>query len=172
MTAEGLDPELVAMAKVAEALGPLAADAQKRVVSWAANRYGAVPVSVPPIAPATQARSGVDYEEFVDLFHDVNPRTDAGRALVASYWFQVVQGRGALRAQELNDALKDLGHRLPNVTDALSKLEDRRPALLRQVSKSGRSRQSRKTYRLTQEGVAEVKRLLAQGAEAEGGDTQ
>jgi len=47
-----------------------------------------------------------------------------------------------------------------NVTSALRSAQERKPALVRQVHKSGRSAQSWKTYRLTTSGVSYMRRKL------------
>jgi hypothetical protein len=163
------DPEVTAVAQVIETLEPLDPDTRRRVLALASSRYSGDRSSSPLGSTITSLLNGVgEYTEFVDLFHAFNPKTEAERALVAGYWFQVLQGRPALLAQEINDVLKDLGHRLSNVTDALTKLENRRPALARQVSKSGRSRQARKTYRLTREGISAVERAIGGGTQGSG----
>jgi hypothetical protein len=102
----------------------------------------------------------------VDLFDAANPRTDPERAEVAAFWFQVIQNNSSWQSQTLNNALKDLGHGLGNVTDALNSLQERRPAHVRQVSKAGSSRQARKTYKLTTAGVNAVRAMLGRPAEA------
>ncbi len=100
------------------------------------------------------------YAAFVDLFDQANPKTEPERALVGGYWFQEISGHPSFDAQEVNNALKDVGHGIGNVTQALNSLQNRKPALVRQMSKSGKTKQARKKYKLTTAGSAAAGRLL------------
>src|SRR6266581_1516709 len=99
------DPEITAMGTIAEALADLDTDAQTRVLHWAARRFN---VSLPSAErPLTGGRRGLRngaegldtdgnedavFQDFVDLFDGAGPRTEAERALVGAYWFQIVGG--------------------------------------------------------------------------------
>jgi hypothetical protein len=167
------DAELTAMTTVAVALSGLDEGARERVLTWAASRFN---ITVGRSAGRSAGSGGSgdaggsgeprEFAEFVDLFDAANPQTDPQRAAVAGYWFQVIQNNASWQSQTLNSALKDLGHGLSNVTDALDSLQERRPAFVRQVSKSGSSRQARKTYKLTTAGVNFVRGMLGRVPEA------
>jgi len=176
------DPEIKAMSEITAALERIEdSEARTRILSWATTRFAPnVRVSSGGGAAGRDgARAGGDgdqhgddgagtqeYAVFVDLFDAARPRTEPERALVGGYWFQVVQGASDFPSMSVNNALKDIGHGVSNITDALSKLQNRKPAAqIRQVAKSGRSRQGRKRYKLTTAGVAEVKRMLGVAAE-------
>jgi hypothetical protein len=175
------DPEIKAMGTIAGALVDLDKEAQARVLDWAARRFD---VSLPSGGSPSgrgrrEGRNGgggsdlnppedVEFQDFVDLFDGAGPRTDAERALVGGYWFQIIGGSSDFQSQEVNTALKDVGHGVGNITQALDQLQNRSPALVRQVAKSGRTRQARKKYKLTTAGTAAVRRMLAgQDGEAE-----
>ncbi len=79
---------------------------------------------------------------------------------MAGYWFQVVQNQADFVGQAVNNALKDVGHGVGNITNALSSLQSRKPALVRQVAKSGRTQQARKKYKLTTAGVSAVRAMM------------
>jgi hypothetical protein len=53
-----------------------------------------------------------------------------------------------------------LGHGLINITAALDDLREAKPALVLQVGKSGKSRQARKTYKLTIAGIKSVEEMI------------
>jgi hypothetical protein len=167
------DPELTAMTKVAEALSVLDEGARERVLTWSSSKFN-ITIGRPAGRGAGGTTGGAEggpgdvreFNEFVDLFDAANPRTDAERAAVAGYWFQLIQSNASWQSQTLNSALKDLGHGLSNVTDALDSLQERRPALVRQVSKSGSSRQARKTYKLTTAGINMVRGMFGRTPEA------
>jgi len=160
------DPEITAMAAVSNALADLDESARKRVLDWAANKHGVVLNSGGSQRTSNRGAAGADnnaageYEEFVDIFDAAGPQTDVEKALVAAYWFQEIQGQGNFGAQQINDALKDLGHGVGNITQALDALRSRKPSFVNQVGKSGSTRQARKTYKVTKAGSSEVARLL------------
>jgi hypothetical protein len=172
------DPEIEAMGQVVAALDTLGHDddARVRVLRWAADRYGVVIAPAAP-EPSVQISSGpVEdkplrtpdvrdvsepvFEQFVDLFDAVDPRSDVDKALTAAYWLQVVSNQSSWQALRVNNLLKDMGHGVGNVTSALRTAQERKPALVRQVHKSGRAAQSWKTYKLTTSGISHVRRKL------------
>jgi hypothetical protein len=170
------DPEVVAMASIAQALAGLDADAQARAIEWAAKKYG-VALGSPPRKGTTSSGgvvrdlpgdAGDTFEHFVDLFGATSPSSDADRALVGAYWFQHVKGQPSFDSQQVNNALKDVGHGVGNITQALTSLQLRKPALVRQMAKGGKTRQARKTYKLTSAGISAVNVLLTSGD----GDTE
>jgi hypothetical protein len=162
-----LDLEITAMTDVASALTSLDEDARGRVLRWAAERFE---VALQPIravaleedseaSPMTVAASS-EYTSFAELFENATPRTTTDKALIAAYWFQVVQGSSGFQSQQLNTELKNLGHGLTNVTDSLGSAERAKPTLVMQVNKSGKSKQARKTYKLTLAGINYVKGMI------------
>ena len=173
------DPEIEAMSQVVAALDLLGPDdgARVRVLRWAADRYGVLIAEPAPAKPsyglldepvqdrpsrAPDVREAVEptYEHFVDLFDAVDPKSDVDKALTAAYWLQVVSKQPSWQSLRVNNLLKDMGHGVGNVTSALRSAQERKPALVRQVHKSGRAPQSWKTYKLTTSGVAYVRRKL------------
>lgn len=168
------DPEVDAMSAVAAALTTLGEDAQGRVLRWAAERYAVnVPKGVRPGGPAGDRSSTDDdvndqeivdhspaYEHFAELFGKARPDTEADRALVAAYWLQVIQGKNAWQSAALQKELKHLGHASGNITTALTRNIAMKPQRVIQLQKSGSSKQARKTYKVTEEGLAHVRGML------------
>jgi hypothetical protein len=171
------DLEIEAMSQLAAALDSLTEDARARVLRWAADRYGAPTVTAtvgrasagaregvfedkPPRAAEVRDASERSFEHFVDLFDAVDPKSEVDRALTGAYWLQVVSKQDSWQSLRVNNLLKDMGHGVANVTSALRTAQERKPALVRQVHKSGRSQQSWKTYKLTTSGVSHIRRML------------
>jgi len=174
------DPEIEAMGQVVAALEKLDHDHEGlgRVLRWAAARYGVLLDG--PVPPARsqadqpeqvfdqQASRGVDtraaaepiFEDFVDLFDAVDPRSDVDKALTGAYWLQVVSKQPSWQSLRVNNLLKETGHGVTNVTAALRGAQGRKPALVRQVRKNSKSPQSWKTYKLTTSGVSYMRRKL------------
>lgn len=167
------DAEIAAMSAVAKALEPLDELVRRRVISWAASRFGlptapskSLGIEREAVPAGESAR--VEFESFAELFDAADPKTDKDRALVAAYWAQICQSQATFPAQTLNASLKDLGHGLSNVTVALDGLKDEKPALVLQLKKSGISKQARKTYKLTVEGAKRVRQMLDHEHQDEG----
>lgn len=158
------DPEVQAISILSQTLSPLDPETQRRVLEWANSRFGLPSRRTPSpaqmsVSEASNIRaesSGTSFNAFVDLFDAVNPRTDLEKALTAAYWVQQGLGQPSWRSQQLNDFLKDAGHGVGNITLALNNAQSRTPALVRQMSKAGKSRQARKTYKLTGAGLQYV----------------
>jgi hypothetical protein len=111
------DPEIKAMSAIQSALEPLDAEASARVLQWAAARFG-VSFTAPRGLRGDGGGAGGGsrpedvevepgaYEDFAELFHAANPRTDSDRGLVGAYWLQVVQKQDSFSAQTVNEELK------------------------------------------------------------------
>jgi hypothetical protein len=156
------DPELDAMSRIADVLTPLERGARERVLTWAAQRFeveGRAQVTTLPgrQRPSPDSR----FDDVADLFDAVDPRTEDEKVLTVGYWFQAVQGADSVEGAQINTALKALGHGVSNVTRSFDRLMARHPRLAMQLQKSGRSKQARKKYKLTLEGIRRVERMIA-----------
>jgi hypothetical protein len=166
------DPELDAMSSVNRALDALEPPARERVLNWAAAKWD-IPLASPKgatRATATDVEPGGDgrgFADVADLVHAAQPSNGPQRALVVAYWFQELQGREGWSGADINSTLKNMGTGLPNVTDTLNSLKAKKPALVLQVGKAGRSRQARKTYKLTSAGIRQVSEMLASAGQSE-----
>lgn len=169
------DPEVAAIARVNEALSGLDPAVQQRVLKWAADKFNVVlsqtrgqrsrSESGQPLRNG-ESEGGVagevgTFADFASLYDAANPPTDAEKALVAGYWLQVVQGKPDWDGFSANKALRNLGHAASNITVALSQLIDRSPRLVIQTHKAGKTRQARKKYKVTGEGIKRVRQLLS-----------
>ena len=156
--------ELEAMKKIAAALEPLDDAARARALQWAGSQFRTATALVATAVPSSRSAEArgdlpnAGFQSFAELFDAANPTTERDKALVAAYWLQACQNATTFPSQALNDLLKDLGHRVGNITEALNQLKNERPSLVLQLKKSGPSKQARKTYKLTMEGA---KRVLA-----------
>jgi len=164
MTQKPFD-EIKAIQAMADALDPLDDDARRRVLEWAGSKYGAAVPDKPKTAGSSPTRKDgaqpEGFEDFSDLYNAVAPKSDVIRALVAGYWYQVIEDQAPFGSQTLNSALKDLGHGVSNITKALTTLQKQKPALATQVKKAGKTQQARKSYKLTKAGIDQVGQLLA-----------
>jgi len=161
--------EIEALAGSSALLDPLDAAARRRVLQWLADRYE-VALQGAVAAKASQESSENDGhaaeaqvsqpQDLPELFERASPRTQSEKALVVGYWFQQVQGDPDLDAARLNRELRHLGHPVPNITAALTDLMQTHPKYVLQTRKSGATRQARKKYRLTAEGLKRVTAMM------------
>lgn len=101
------------------------------------------------------------YSTFAEVYAAAKPSTNADKALVAGFWLQTCQGNlEGFKSQDANEELANLGYKINNITDALSKLIGTDPQLVLQTKKSGKTRQARKTYKLTRAGVDRVRDMI------------
>jgi hypothetical protein len=150
-----VDSELEAMGLIANALRGLDGEQVRRVLLWASDKFG---VQLRPSEAAGQRTSA--FGSLADLYDAANPSSEAQKLLVVAYWFQVVQGNVELESQVLNKALKNLGHAVGNITRAFGSLAETSPRLVIQTRKTGSSKQARKRFKLTVEGIRWVGQML------------
>jgi hypothetical protein len=173
------DPEIDAITAVSTALADLDEGQQDRVLRWAAERYGVTlgrggrrgDAGGGGAASEGYTDEGVTddditaeapvYEHFAELFSAAQPKSNEDKALVAAYWVQAIQGRDQWASRLLNAELKNLGHSIANITEALNSNMRKKPQRVIQLRKSGTSRQSTKTYKVTLEGLVYVQGMLS-----------
>ncbi len=163
--------ELEAMKQVAEALKGLEDDAIRRVLVWASDHFGIKigiaknmannqDIKTESISEQSVGGNIDDYTDLAELFAVAQPKTDADKALVVSYWKQFKEGNTAIDSQSVNTSLKHMGYGVGNITRAFENLKKTKPVLMIQLQKSGTSIQARKTYKVTTEGKKYVENLL------------
>jgi hypothetical protein len=151
------DPEITAMATLKEVLSSLDEETRTHVIRWANDRFGVGPRKVENI-------EGEQYDELGNLFTAANPQTDQEKALVGGYWLQAVKGKENFESAAVNSGLKNLGHRVKNITRAFDDLQKQRPSKAIQTKKTGQQKQGRKKYKITQEGIQHVQKMLAESS--------
>ena len=166
------DPEIAAMATISSALDTLEEPARERVLRWARDRYGVAKAApsreVPalggsgPIRVDTLPREQVisQFSDVADVYAAANPSSDSEKVLVVGYWFHAVRGDIGLDSQAINTELKNLGYPIGNVTRAVTSLATSVPRLVVQTKKSGSTKQARKKFKLTVEGMKRVEQML------------
>lgn len=181
-----MDLEIEAMGKVSKALGGLEEEARGRVIRWATERYSVALGAAPRKQAAGSGGGGgslgggelddqdeldeydIDetptWDHFAELYHASGASTHPEGMLVAAYWVQVLKKQESFGSLELNKLLKDLGHGVTGTAKVMTTLIAKKPALILQLKKSGKSQQARKTYKLTDAGKKAVEQMIANGA--------
>jgi hypothetical protein len=130
-----------------------------------ARRGGSEGTGADRVTEEEIAAEASTFEHFAELFNAASPKANDDKALVAGYWFQAVKGQDKFKATDLQAELKNLGHAIPNITDALTNNIKKKPARILQLAKAGTSKQARKTYKLTHEGLVYVQGMIGHAAE-------
>lgn len=147
------DRELAIMAQITGLIAELEDGAHDRVVRWLIGRYSSTPPSGRALAPVQAPR------DFASLIERAEFEGDDERALLACFWVQELEGANPFDSQKVNAALKELGYGVSNITRALRDLHEQRPALVMAIRKEGRTRQARKQYRVTIEGLRRARQM-------------
>lgn len=161
------DRELAAMGAVAAALQPLEEPERHRVLDWATKRFDFSPGSTRRVDRREIHDSGGgdpqpgEFATFADMFEAARPSVAHDRALIAAYWLHSVDGKSQWASADANRLLKDVGERIPAINKAFAVLQERRPALVVQVKKTGNPVQGRKTLKLTAPGIRAAENMIA-----------
>jgi hypothetical protein len=164
-----LAQEIAAMTTIGETIEKIEDEKTRlRVLKWAVEKFGQARANVStggafrasPAPSLLQGDEGEVVESIGRLFEIAHPSSNPERVLVASYWYQEYLNEVDISAQSIHDELKQMGYPVPNITSTFNLLMNRTPALARQVRKSGKSKQARKKYTLTDAGKAAVKVML------------
>jgi hypothetical protein len=162
-----MQDELEIMSRIAQLLEPLDNASRLRVLTWAISALNVQGFEQPSHGLGNRAgeqkisRTGDGaFETFADLFHAAAPRSEKEKALVAAFWLQHSSGVDQFVSQQLNTELKHIGYGVVNITDALNQLISDRPSFVIQLTKSGSSKQARKTYKITDAGLRRVGEML------------
>jgi hypothetical protein len=169
-----LRQELDAIDAITGALESLDAEARQRTIAFVLDRLGLTMTANGERMSGRERRANAaeepdeqgqeadeQFEDVAALYDAANPGPDTERAIVVAYWYQVISKQPDFGAQQINDSLKNLGHGITNITETLDRLKARKPNYVRQLQKSGSSKQARKRYRLTDAGVRAVRDMIA-----------
>jgi hypothetical protein len=168
------DPEFGAMQTLYNALEPLDDGARMRVVNYILARLEITTTAarddlgtrgngqdVGEAALREEQAVAPKYGSLAELFDAAQPKTNPDKALAAGYWLQVCQGGESFDGFSANKELKNLGQGLANVTNAIDGLKNQKPALALQLTKSGKSQQARKSYKITVAGIKAVEDMIS-----------
>lgn len=168
--------EFGAIKTVHDALEPLEPESRERVLGYIASLLGIETKIAKPgakkgeedeaseeeeAAADAAAKGAKTYESFAELYAAATPGSNGEKALVAGYWLQVCQGAENFTAAAAQKELTNLGHAVANITDAIDTVKGQKPSLILQLKKSGASRQARKLYKVSHEGVKKVEALIS-----------
>ena len=162
------EPELKAMNDVYNALKGLEDDAKQRVIGWVVGKFSLNN----RIKEFTETEQEFDdsrgfaekdlssFESVADVFGNANVKSEADKVLVVGAYLQQKKGGGELTGREINKELHHLGHGVSNITATISSLINKKPQLMIQTRKEGKTKQAQKKYKVTKEGFTAANKMI------------
>ena len=173
--------DLKALQTILHALEPLPEDERIRVLRWASEKLGIQQVLPGRVSGgAVKMTTAIDaaFEKHPGGFQSVgeflaaaSPETDVDRVLCVAVYlqdFSETPDTITLSGKQINDQLKDLGHGVKNITDAINTLKKRKPQHMIQTKKAGKAQQAWKEYRVTRAGIDYAYKLISEGKNDKG----
>lgn len=102
---------------------------------------------------STGIYSFMNYDTFKDLVYSSDARTIAARILLASAYLHEKENLNEFTTNDINILLKKIGQGFNNISASISSLMTRKRPLLVQSGKLGTGKRSKRTFRLTEEGL-------------------
>jgi hypothetical protein len=162
-----LDPEIEAMNEICTALKNLDDDAKERVIRWVIDKFSfdlikhevdsSLKIKAKGFSQNLEIKS---FKSVADIFTKACPKNDIEKVLIVSAYLQETKLGSELTGREINARLNLLGHGVRNITSTIGALINRKPQLMIQTRKEGKTKQAQKKYKVTSEGLASAKEML------------
>lgn len=105
------------------------------------------------------------YKTIENLFLAANVTTVSSRILLAAAYLQEKKGMEELSSYDINSRLKKLGYGVPNITNSINTLLNKN--LMKQTRKQGDSKQAKRKFVVTSEGLLLARTYLGPADETE-----
>lgn len=161
-----LDPELKAMNDTYKVLNDLDEDARARVVNWLISKFSihrakSITTSSTQVRMENEGGSISSFTSIADLFGKTTFKTESDKVLLVAAYLQLKENKEELTSREINKELNHLGHGVSNITVAIGVLINRKPSLMIQTRKEGKSQQAQKKYKVTLEGIKAANAMIS-----------
>ena len=164
------DLELKAMQITYSAIKGLDDDAKKRLIDWLIGKFSLgvkKEIAQNFVSNDLRTENYNDIHEILsrsvqiaEIFGQLEPKTDSEKVLIVAAFLQENQGLAELTSRQINDELKHLGHGVSNITTSIGMLINKRPNMMIQTRKEGKSQQAQKKYKVTAEGFKMVMEMF------------
>jgi len=161
------EPEIKALNDIYTILNNMDHEARRRALLWINERF-ASDLKRNMASQAIKSQQGLpgaafeikSFKSIVEIFSKARPKNDAEKVLIVASYLQENKPVEELTAREINMRLNFLGHSVRNITSTIGTLIKKRPQLMIQTRKEGKTRQAQKRYRVTAEGFAAVAGMI------------
>jgi hypothetical protein len=157
------EAEVQAISEIGRLLSNLSPEARRRVLQWA---VGFADVSLTGARTVVGTERAVNQQEqelptdLSQLFEWAAPTKEIEYALLTCYFHTSVKGEPSVDGTTINAELAQMGRRSSNITKTLTHLIDKSPSLVILAGRTGRGTNTRKLYRVTSAGVAQVRAMI------------
>ncbi len=93
------------------------------------------------------------YRSIETLFLSSNVKTVPSKILLAAAYLQEKLNFEEISSFDINSRLKKMGYGVPNISSSLNSLLNKEPPLMVQIRKAGDSKQAKRKFRVTEEGL-------------------
>ncbi|MGD2087897.1 MAG: hypothetical protein PVH61_17095 [Candidatus Aminicenantes bacterium] len=107
----------------------------------------------PPQPVESRTNVFMKFVTFEDLFFSSNAKTITAKILLASAYLQENKNIKEFGSSDINSLMKKIGQGVSNISASINVLLAKQPPLLIQTGKTGTSKQARRTYAVTEEGL-------------------
>lgn len=105
------------------------------------------------------------YKTIENLFLSANVNSVSSRILLAAAYLQEKKGLEELSSYDINSRLKKLGYGVPNITNSINSLLNKN--LMKQTRKQGDSKQAKRKFVVTSDGLQLARTYLGPVADSE-----
>ncbi len=116
-------------------------------------------------APSTKGLGLKRYKSIENLFLAANIDTVGSRILLAAAYLQEKSGFTEMSSYDINSRLKKMGYGVSNITTAINGLLNKKPPLMQQLRKEGDTKQAKRKFTVTEEGLKKSKTYLKSASE-------
>jgi hypothetical protein len=165
------DPKIEVLLSCYDALRNLEVEDQKYVIWQLANRLGppkADQLTAKPNPPDKRILAEADEtgdsstatdEGFAEAFSKANPQTEDKKVLFTAWFLFGRKKPQDFKGLQITKRLQQTGHGVNSVSVCLGRLKQLKPSLVVQMGSTGNKKQSRKIYRLTEEGIRAAQQM-------------
>ncbi|UCH92405.1 MAG: hypothetical protein JSV88_19200 [Candidatus Aminicenantes bacterium] len=107
-----------------------------------------------PLQPVEPKITGfIEYDNFEDLLLFSNSKTNTAKILLAAAFLQDKKNLKEFGSYDISSMFKKIGEEVKHPSAAINSLMSKKPPLLVQTGTQGTSKQSRRKFRVTEEGL-------------------
>jgi hypothetical protein len=117
----------------------------------------------PPAPKPPQKKDIIDYDTVLDLFAEANVKKVSDKILLMAAYLQERLNFKEISSYDINFRLKRIGHGVQNISSSINgilKRKQREAPLMMELKKEGASKQARRKFKVTDEGLKKARTFL------------
>jgi hypothetical protein len=117
-------------------------------------------IEEPPKPKPPQKRELIDFDTVLDLFSESNVKKVSSKILLMAAYLQERHNFKEISSYDINFRLKRIGHGVQNISSSINGILKRKPQLMIELKKDGASKQARRKFSVTVEGLKVARGFL------------